>query len=93
MLFQIFMLAVILGYPTNLLYELKQKSYFLNDIDKMDKLKRITFWIYISGIMKAGNDDKFEYKPIFFYILIGLVIDRLTITWMTNRFGCNYFKL
>jgi hypothetical protein len=47
----------------------------------------------MTGFMKPGENDGFEYKNIFYSILLGLMLDRITISWMTNRFGCNYYKL
>jgi hypothetical protein len=50
--------------------------------------------LYFLGIFNDGQkENKSEWYIISAMILFGLVIEKKSIEWLTNRFGCTYFKL
>ena len=54
----------------------------------------IQFWCFWLGIFNDGQPDNKDYFFIMYYLqLLGLTLERLSVRWLTDRFGCNYFRL
>jgi hypothetical protein len=65
-----------------------------NSCDAMDKLDHVSFWLFIGGIYKDGRPEyRHFYNCTYGSLIFGLIIERLSITWLKNRFGCTHNKL
>lgn len=64
--------------------------------DEIKYLDKIVFICYIIGVYKdpEGEDSANNY---FYYSLavlfFGLIIEKIAINWLTDRHGCDYFRL
>jgi hypothetical protein len=54
----------------------------------------MSFWLFVSGLYKDGRpENQVYYNVTFSSLIIGLILERLAITWLKNRFGCTHNKL
>jgi hypothetical protein len=72
---------------------MNQISPNINAIKSLDKL---VFVCYIIGFYKdpEGAESNNDYFYISLAVLFfGLVIEKIAINWLTDRHGCDYFRL
>ena len=65
-------------------------------MDKIKSMDKIVFICYIFGLYKdpEGKESSNDYFYISLAVLFfGLVVEKLAINWLTDRHGCDYFRL
>ena len=93
---QLFMLifVCILGFPTTILANAREKLAHdtKHDTEKaVDKLDQWIFWLFISGIFKDPRKEvMFDFYQVIISISICLFFERIFITWLFTRNGCTY---
>jgi len=78
------------GFPTSIFASFQKK--YSDDPVKKNQIDNASFWLFFFGIFRDGADSKYFYVT-FGLLIIGLVFERSAINWLTNRFGCTYFRL
>jgi len=84
--FIILIITQLIQYPTPLLKQIK-------DLKKGDHktqvfIDQLTLWLFYLGLYKETTSLR-----VTGIVLLGLIIERVAINWLKNRFGCTYFKL
>jgi hypothetical protein len=88
--FVVFIVAICIGYPTELLYRVAEKGTLSEAT--VGKIDDIQFWLFYLGIFNDGASGNKAYFYILNFVqLLGLTYERLCLRWLTDRFGCNYF--
>jgi hypothetical protein len=88
--FLVFIVAICIGYPTELLYRVAEKGTLSEAT--VGKIDDIQFWLFYLGIFNDGASGNKAYFYILNFVqLLGLTYERLCLRWLTDRFGCNYF--
>ena len=105
--FQMYLLVIvsIIGFPTTLVQKIRRKELsLLKDGDNIDSLvKGLDWYVFIAfmgGFYKdvaQHEDGSFSYQDYYYFpmalMFFGLIIEKQSINWLTNRHGCTYFKL
>lgn len=93
---QLFLLVLvcILGYPTTLLSQARKKlahSPEHKNIAIVEKIDRVTFWAFFTGIWKDPRPDvMWSFYGVVVVIAVCLLCERMCITWLHTRDGCTY---
>jgi hypothetical protein len=78
-----------IGFPTSIFDSFRVKY---NDIpETKNRIDNASFWLFFFGIFRPSKESYFYVT--YGMLIIGLVFERSAITWLTNRFGCTYFRL
>jgi len=56
-------------------------------------LDKTSFWLFIGGFYKDFRDGGFTFYSTMIALVIGLIIERQSINWLRNRYGCTYYNL
>ena len=80
----------IIGYPTSILEILKNRHEF--DDAYNQSIIDYQFWLFFFGIHKDQHNVWYFYVT-FISLITGSVIEKQCINWLTNRFGCTYYRL
>jgi hypothetical protein len=57
-------------------------------------LKKLIYWIYVSGIYKDPRPKDQQYFYITFgFLILSLLTEKQCINWLTDRWGCNFKRL
>lgn len=83
-------LMCIIGYPTSLLYELRRKNKY-NDAF-VQRIDDDSFWLFFMGLYKDSRNVWYFYVT-FTWLIAGAIFEKQSINWLSNRFGCNYYRL
>ena len=65
----------------------------------IEEIDNISFWLYFFGVYKDGRtnvdgvDYSYFYKITFIGLGLGIVIEKLSISWLNNRMGCTHYRL
>jgi hypothetical protein len=97
--------GLIIGYPSSLIdssrHRIKEGSEILNqasegkvDEAKLERFDNIVFWIFCTGLFKDSrvSQEMNFYAPLLI-VAAGLVFEKQCINWLTDRNGCNYYRL
>lgn len=85
-LFTILIIFALLEYPTPILGKLKQINIL--STEQIQKLDSWILTLFYFGIYTEKSD-----LALIGNLLLGLMIERVAINWLKNRFGCTHFKL
>jgi len=77
----------LIGYPSSLLYEIKEKNKF--DDALVQKIDDYSFWLFFLGLYK-DKENVYYFFMTFVWLIIGSMFEKQAINWLTNRYGCTY---
>lgn len=84
-LFATLMIITLLAYPTPILLKIRNLGFSEAQLKNLDKVHLFLFYL---GIQYDKKDEL-----TIGLLLLGLIIERIAINWLDDRFGCTYFKL
>ena len=88
------MMLVWISFPTAIILSLRKQLEDNGKSDAMEKLDNVSFWLFIGGIYKDGRAEfQYFYDLTYGSLILGLILERLAITWLKDRFGCTHNKL
>jgi len=91
-----------MSFPTGLISLLKKKctdntdeSFHYKNCDEnfINRLDKAAYWLFIIGIYPGHNNVtvRTEYNASIGILYIGLFLEKAAISWLKNRWGCDYF--
>lgn len=96
-------IAAMIGFPTTLMITLRHKYLKNNDITEdsqvIKNIDKVCFYFFTAGIFKDHSTDSTDKYPrqdtfyiTFVCVFLALWLEKQSINWLTNRFGCNFNK-
>jgi hypothetical protein len=88
------LVLVWISVPTSIMLKIREQLKDNNKDGAMEYLDNVSFWLFIGGIYKDGRQEyQYFYDYTYGSLIFGLIMERLAITWLKNRFGCTHNKL
>ena len=93
------MLVIIgtLGFPTTLLLRVQDNLKFEDPIGNADFIKKVNKWIFycfVGGVFKDHDSQtQNNFYFVFIALFLGLVFEKQSINWLSNRWGCTFNKV
>jgi hypothetical protein len=86
------------SFPTNMIYDYRNRAPENRNLS-IEQIDNISFWLFFLGVYKDGrtNENGFDFgyfnKITFIGLGVGIVIEKLSISWLNNRMGCTHYRL
>jgi hypothetical protein len=96
--FTMFIIMIWISFPTSIIYQYRQREPEHRTLS-IDQIDNISFWLFFLGVYKDGrtNENGVDYSFFnnitFIGLGIGIVIEKLSISWLNNRMGCTHYRL
>ena len=86
------MIFIIAAFPTTIIPQIRSKLE--EDSSYKQTMDWLSFWTFCIGIYRDQRPENvFYFYATYATLFLSLIIERQSINWLVNRFGCTYYKL